>query len=102
MASLLIYPSLYEGFGIPILEAMKMGLPIITSNRSAMPEVAQEAACLVDPESTSAMTTAMAKMLEDKDLREELKLKGLAHARKFTWEMVAERYLKLYQEINPK
>lgn len=101
MAALLTYPSLYEGFGIPVLEAMKMGLPVITSNSTAMPEVAQDAAYLVNPESTPAMTSAMAEMLENKELRQKLKQKGLMHARQFTWEMVSERYLNLYQEIRP-
>ena len=98
MADLLIYPSLYEGFGIPILEAMKMGLPVITSNITAMPEVANDAAYLVDPKNVEEMASAMSKLLENDQLREELIEKGLERARAYTWQDVSERYLKLYQK----
>ena len=98
MADLLIYPSLYEGFGIPILEAMKMGLPVITSNITAMPEVANDAAYLVDPNNVEEMASAMSKLLENDQLREELIEKGLERARAYTWQDVSERYLKLYQK----
>ncbi len=99
MAGLLIYPSLYEGFGIPILEAMKMGLPVITSNISAMPEVAGGAAYLVDPNSIEDMTSAMSEVLQNKILREEMIEKGLGLVHPYTWKNVSERYLELYQEI---
>ena len=99
MAGLLIYPSLYEGFGIPILEAMKMGLPVITSNITAMPEVAGGAAYLVDPNSIEDMTSAMSEVLQNKILREEMIEKGLELVHPYTWKNVSERYLELYQEI---
>jgi glycosyltransferase involved in cell wall biosynthesis len=99
MAGLLIYPSLYEGFGIPILEAMKMGLPVITSNITAMPEVAGGAAYLVDPNSIEDMTSAMSEVLQNKILREEMIEKGLRLVHPYTWKNVSERYLELYQEI---
>ena len=99
MAGLLIYPSLYEGFGIPILEAMKMGLPVITSNITAMPEVAGGAAYLVDPNSIEDMTSAMSEVLQNKILREEMIEKGLELVHPYTWKNAAERYLELYQEI---
>jgi glycosyltransferase involved in cell wall biosynthesis len=99
MAGLLIYPSLYEGFGIPILEAMKMGLPVITSNISAMPEVAGGAAYLVDPNSIEDMTSAMSEVLQNRILREEMIEKGLELVHPYTWKNVSERYLELYQEI---
>jgi glycosyltransferase involved in cell wall biosynthesis len=99
MAGLLIYPSLYEGFGMPILEAMKMGLPVITSNITAMPEVAGGAAYLVDPNSIEDMTSAMSEVLQNRILREEMIEKGLGLVHPYTWENVSERYLELYQEI---
>jgi glycosyltransferase involved in cell wall biosynthesis len=99
MAALLIYPSLYEGFGIPVLEAMKMGLPVITSNGTAMPEVAGEAAYLIDPYRSEAMTAAMSELLQNKALRARLQQKGLERSQGFTWEMVAEKYLALYREV---
>lgn len=99
MAGLLIYPSLYEGFGMPILEAMKMGLPVITSNISAMPEVAGGAAYLVDPNSIEDMTSAMSEVLQNRILREEMIEKGLELVHPYTWKNVSERYLELYQEI---
>jgi glycosyltransferase involved in cell wall biosynthesis len=99
MAGLLIYPSLYEGFGMPILEAMKMGLPVITSNITAMPEVAGDAAYLVDPNSIEDMTTAMSEVLQDRTLREEMIEKGIGRVHPYTWKNVSERYLELYQEI---
>ena len=99
MAGILIYPSLYEGFGIPILEAMKMGLPVITSNITAMPEVAGGAAYLVDPNSIEDMTSAMSEVLQNKILREEMIEKGLGLVHPYTWKNASERYLELYQEI---
>ncbi|UCH23358.1 MAG: glycosyltransferase family 4 protein [Deltaproteobacteria bacterium] len=99
MAEFLVYPSLYEGFGIPVLEAMKMGLPVITSNTTAMPEVAADAAYLVDPHSVDDMAAAMADLLRDENLRAELRRKGIARARPYTWQRVAEMYLQLYQEV---
>ena len=99
MAGLLIYPSLYEGFGMPILEAMKMGLPVITSNITAMPEVAGGAAYLVDPNSIEDMTSAMSEVLQNRILREEMIEKGLGLVHPYTWKNVSERYLELYQEI---
>jgi glycosyltransferase involved in cell wall biosynthesis len=99
MADFLIYPSLYEGFGIPVLEAMKMGLPVITSNTTAMPEVAGGAAYLVDPNNIEEMTSAMSELLQNKQRQEEMIEKGLERARSYTWQNVSESYLKLYQEI---
>ncbi len=99
IADFLIYPSLYEGFGIPVLEAMKMGLPVITSNTTAMPEVAGGAAYLVNPNNIEEMTSAMSELLQNKQLQEEMIEKGLERAYSYTWQNVSESYLKLYQEI---
>ena len=99
MADFLIYPSLYEGFGIPILEAMKMGLPVITSNVTAMPEVARDAAFLVDPYSVKAMTQAMGSVWKETSLRKDLVKKGKERARSYTWPSIAESYIKLYKKV---
>lgn len=99
MAEFLIYPSLYEGFGIPILEAMKLSLPVITSNLTAMPEVASDAAYLVNPNSIEEMTTAMYTLLQDISLREEMKQNGIKRARSYTWQNTSEMYMRLYKEI---
>jgi glycosyltransferase involved in cell wall biosynthesis len=99
MTKILIYPSLYEGFGIPILEAMKMGVPVITSNTSAMPEVASGAAYLIDADDTQAMTHAMSRLIENDSLRQELIDKGKNRVLTFTWENSAEKYLQLYHDV---
>ncbi len=99
MADFLIYPSLYEGFGIPVLEAMKMGLPVITSNTTAMPEVAGDAADLVNPNNVEEMTGVMSDLLQNRQRQEEMIEKGLERASAYTWQNVSESYLKLYQEI---
>lgn len=98
-ARCLIYPSLYEGFGIPVLEAMRVGTPVITSNVTALPEVAGEAALLVDPRNVEAMAAAMLRLEQDDSLRAELIRKGRSRAAAFTWERTAEAYLSLYQEL---
>jgi glycosyltransferase involved in cell wall biosynthesis len=84
-AQALIFPSLYEGFGLPLLEAMACGTPVVTSNITAMPEVAAGAALLVDPTSTDQIAAAMGKILCDAALRQELRDKGIARAADFTW-----------------
>jgi glycosyltransferase involved in cell wall biosynthesis len=99
IAEILIYPSLYEGFGIPILEAMKMGLPVITSNATAMPEVAGEAALLVDPFNVNDMAEAMSRLLGDTALQDDLRERGLRRAGAYTWECTSKMYLELYEEI---
>ena len=99
-ADLLIYPSLYEGFGIPVLEAMQVGTPVVTSNVTAMPEVAGGAALLIDPHSVDEMVEAMRRLLEDDALRRDLIRKGRERARLFSWERTARLYLELYQEVS--
>lgn len=102
LADFLIYPSLYEGFGIPVLEAMRVGLPVITSNTTALPEIAGDSALLIDPEDIEDMTTKMAELLEDESLREQLKRKGLERSKQFTWEKTSQEYLALYREVLQK
>ncbi len=90
-AALLVYPSRAEGFGLPVLEAMACGTPVVTSNVSSLPEVAGEAALLVDPESVEAIAGAMREVLSSAELRGELRAVGLARAAELTWGASARR-----------
>lgn len=91
-----IYPSLYEGFGMPVLEALACGSPVITSNISSMPEITADAALLVDPRSVDQLTAAMERMLSEGGLREKMKNQALARAAKFSWEKTAQETLEIY------
>lgn len=100
-ASAMLYVSLFEGFGIPILEAMCCGVPVITSNVSSMPEVADGAALTVDPESVADIASAMQKLQEDPALRDQLVEKGLQRASQFSWDhTAAQLWLSLEQLIS--
>ena len=92
-ASLFAFPSLYEGFGLPVLEAMACGVPVVCSNVSSLPEVAGDAALLVDPLDTAGLAEALARALEDSDLRREMVARGLAQAARFTWGQAARQLL---------
>lgn len=92
------YPAIYEGFGLPPLEAMASGVPVLSSNRSAMPEVAGDAAHLVDPYDVEAMTTGLRNLLEDESLRAQLRGRGLARASGFTWQQCAAATVGAYQQ----
>lgn len=96
---LFLYPSLRESFGIPMLEAMACGAPVITSNTSSMPEVAGEAALIIDPFKPEEITDGMIRILEDKDFKAELIRKGFVRASKFSWKAMAQNVLKIYHEI---
>jgi glycosyltransferase involved in cell wall biosynthesis len=87
----LIFASLYEGFGLPIAEAMACGTAVITSNVTAMPEVAGDSAVLVDPRDTAAIADAMRRVYSDEQLRRELRSRGLARASKFSWDQTAQK-----------
>lgn len=95
-----LYPSLRESFGIPILEGMACGVPVITSNTSSMPEIAGDAAAIVDPTKPEEITIAIQKILSDETYKNELCEKGIARAKKFSWRAMAEKYLTLYKQIN--
>ncbi len=97
-ARLFAYPSLYEGFGIPILEAMASGVPVITSKTSSLPEVAGDGAYLVDPYDVQALAVAMEKVLQDKNLASSLQAKGLERVKAFSWERAARQTLEVYKE----
>jgi glycosyltransferase involved in cell wall biosynthesis len=97
-ATVFAFPSLYEGFGIPVLEAMACGTPVVTSNRSALPEVAGDAGLLVDPYEPDEICRGLAELLDDQGRREELARRGLDRARRFTWRQVAEQTLRVYRE----
>lgn len=98
-AEFFIYPSLYEGFGLPPLEAMSCGCPVITSNTSSLPEVVGDAGILIDPYNVDEIAENMERLLLDEKLREELKIKGLERAKQFTWEKTARETLKVYEEV---
>jgi alpha-1,3-rhamnosyl/mannosyltransferase len=97
-AQLFVYPSLYEGFGLPVLEAMASGVPVITSNQASLPEVAGDAAIMVDPHDRDALRDAMLRLMEDeKEVRRRVDL-GLAQAARFTWRNCAEKTLAVYRK----
>lgn len=98
-ADLFVFPSLYEGFGLPVLEAMACGAPVITSNTSSLPEVAGEAALLVHPTSIEELAGAMRRVLEKEELREELRAKGPKQAARFSWESAARETLAVYEAV---
>ena len=89
MASVFAFPSLYEGFGLPPLEAMACGTPVLTSKVSSLPEVAGDGALLVDPYSVEEIATGLARLLDDDDLRRDLVARGRARAAAFSWERSA-------------
>ena len=98
-ASVFLFPSLEEGFGIPVLEAMASGVPVVTSNASSMPEVGGEAALYVDPHSPTDIAQKVVQAVEETALREILIRKGLARASGFTWRRTAEATLAVYDEV---
>ena len=99
LAAAFVFPSLYEGFGLPPLEAMACGTPVVTSNVSSMPEVVGDAAVLVDPYEVNSIADGMQRVLSDSDLSAELRAKGIARAKEFSWERSVARTRDLYQEV---
>jgi glycosyltransferase involved in cell wall biosynthesis len=93
-----VYPSLFEGFGLPPLEAMASGTPVVTSDVSSLPEITGDAALLIDPNDERALANALIEIMNNDRLRAELREKGIAQAKKFTWREAAEITLRLYKE----
>jgi glycosyltransferase involved in cell wall biosynthesis len=98
-ADLFVYPSLYEGFGLPPLEAMACGTPVITSNTSSLPEVVGDAGIMVNPYDVDELANKMYEVLTNEGLRKELSKKGLERAKLFSWKKCAEEHLKVYEEV---
>ena len=99
LADLMVFPSFYEGFGLPVVEAMACGVPVVTSNNSCLPEIAGDAAVLVDPHDIGSIADGIRSLLEDQDLRQQCIDKGLARARLFTWEDAARQTLQAFHEL---
>jgi alpha-1,3-rhamnosyl/mannosyltransferase len=97
-ADCFIYPSYFEGFGLPPLEAMKCGAPVIVGNRTSLPEVVDDAAVLVDPFEVGDIAAGIAKVINDSTLRSSLRTKGLERARVFDWRETARKTLAVYEK----
>lgn len=99
LADLFVFPSLYEGFGLPPLEAMACGVPAVAANRSAIPEVVGDAAVLVDPRSPDCLAEAMLAVLTDEHLRRDLQQRGQERAQQFSWEETARKTMEVYGSV---
>lgn len=98
-ATVFVYPSLYEGFGLPPLEAMASGVPVISSNISSIPEVVGEAGILIDPCSVEQISEAMQKVIQDEELATRMSKQGLVRAKQFSWEKTARATLEVYRKV---
>jgi glycosyltransferase involved in cell wall biosynthesis len=98
-AEIFAYPSVYEGFGLPPLEAMACGVPVACSNAASLPEVVGDAGLLLPPRDVGAWVSALDRLLGDPQLRADLSAKGLARARRFSWDTAAERTLEVYRSV---
>lgn len=101
-AQAMAFPSEFEGFGLPVLEAMACGAPVVCSDTSSLPEVAGDAALLVDPLNVDALAAALARVLQDEPLREQMRARGLAQAARFSWARAAEETLAVYRQVLAK
>lgn len=99
LAKIFVYPSLYEGFGFPVLEALSCGTPVITSNTSSLPEVVGNAAIMVNPLDTKVLAEKMYEVLTNRELQLKLKKAGIKRAKEFSWEKTAKETLKIYEEV---
>lgn len=99
LAGVFVFPSLYEGFGLPPLEAMASGTPVVTSNVSSLPEVVGDAAILVDPYDSEAIAEGMRRALTDQELRADLRARGLARVKQYSWARSVQRVWEIYQEV---
>jgi glycosyltransferase involved in cell wall biosynthesis len=98
-ADVLAFPSLYEGFGLPVLEAMACGTPVVSSNSSCMPEVAEGAALMVDPKDVEQLAASLERAITDQELRANLRAKGLKRASEYTWDRAAQKLLSVYEKV---
>ena len=98
LAKAYVYPSLYEGFGLPVLEAMKCGCPVVASNATSIPEVAGDAAILINPLDTKALSEAIFRILTDQQLRNELMSSGYKQAQRFSWDKCAKQMLEIIRQ----
>jgi glycosyltransferase involved in cell wall biosynthesis len=98
-AAVFAFPSRYEGFGLPLLEAMACGAPVVSSNASSLPEVVGDAGLLVDPSDVDGLSSALARLLEDEPLRQALAAAGLARAQSFSWRRLASETVQVYREV---
>lgn len=98
-ATVVVMGSVYEGFGLPVLEAMACGTPVVSSDASSLPEVGGDAACYFDPRDVDDMTATLGRVLDDEDLRQEMSVAGLARAAKFSWERTARETLAVYERV---
>jgi glycosyltransferase involved in cell wall biosynthesis len=99
LAKVFVFPSLYEGFGLPPLEAMAHGTPVVTSNTSSVPEVVGNAAVLVNAENVFEIMRALLRVLLDTSLRERLKQRGYEQVRKFSWTASAQQIFNIYEQV---
>ena len=99
LASVFVFPSLYEGFGLPPLEAMASGTPVVTSNVSSLPEVVGDAAILVDPYSAQAIADGILKVLRSTHLRDDLRRRGLKRSQEYSWARSVQRVREIYDEV---
>jgi glycosyltransferase involved in cell wall biosynthesis len=99
LASVFVFPSLYEGFGLPPLEAMAAGTPVVTSNVSSLPEVVGDAAILIDPYEPDEIAGALRRVLTDPALRDDLRARGFARVKEFSWDRSVHRVREIYDEV---
>lgn len=98
-ADLFVFPSLYEGLGLPVLEAMACGVPVLTSNTSSLNEISGEAAFKINPENVEEISKGLEMMLLNKELQDQYRMKGLQHVKQFNWESVGKKVLKTYKKL---
>lgn len=99
-AQVFVYPSVYEGFGLPVLEALSCGTPVVTSNISSMPEILGDAGLLVDPYNVSQLADAILRIVDNDDFRRSMQERGLQRAAQFSWEKTARKTINVYLPVS--